>query len=763
MKPTFRLILLVLIISVFCAVPVVHAVVPIDSDFTNATPIKCDDPTKAWPGEITDPNQIDYYAIDLVADQVLTIDVDADGLSSLDSLLEVFDKDGNMIDFSNDDKGPGEDRALDPYLEITADVVGTYYLAISAATPDAGANIGRYEFFLGCSDPSLPPNPVEPVKVGDLLGATGSDSGFLLTINPVDAKSTDRFPFGFGPVSDIEFDPTSGILFAATHAETASLYAIDPNNKDEIKGVELNAGSIIALEAADGMLYGVRLLNESFSLVTIDKENLGIITEVEISKSLRALAYHSVDKVMYGASGTDLVKISLTTAPAEIQKVGSTGLDQGIVALDFNHENILYAVDIPGNLYTIPYLNLDTEQPVKIGTISAVDELPYVLEGPYSAAVNGLTFVVGAASPDVEPIKTLCSSALTSSTTVSSETNVPKLSRLKLKKNPLHRAIGLFKFQGKAGEKVTLRLAPEGEEAAVAGEESSINTLFESWLNWRGKGRVFLGIRDAIPNVDFRARKKDQMPFDMSADLPEDGEYYVMVIRPLLRFYQTDYCLTLESDHPDSEAWQTLDVVWPGDDSEEDTATTSTETKLAEPLSFEEDVAAEESLVAPEAADELKLAEPLTDNAGVVAASEPESTTLVSEPATLAPEPTTNNVTPGETPLEPVTKVDTEVGQTVGDTSAVAPAAENPEEPTTEATDEPIVKGAPSIPEETAIDETGEVAPEESADEISGDNESPDGSGSAEVAGDNLDGAESAEGGNSEVIEEKPMTEVPTP
>jgi hypothetical protein len=64
--------------------------------------------------------------------------------------------------------------------------------------------------------------------------------------------------------------------------------------------------------------------------------------------------------------------------------------------------------------------------------------------------------------------------------------------------------------------------------------------------------------------------------------------------------------------------------------------------------------------------------------------------------------------------------------------------------------------GAPSIPEEAAIDETGEVAPEKSADEISGDNESADGSGSAEVAEVNSDGAESAEGGTSDVVEEEP-------
>jgi hypothetical protein len=63
----------------------------------------------------------------------------------------------------------------------------------------------------------------------------------------------------------------------------------------------------------------------------------------------------------------------------------------------------------------------------------------------------------------------------------------------------------------------------------------------------------------------------------MSATLPANGTYYVMVIRPLLRFYKTDYCLTLESDHEESQAWKTFDVAWPSNESEDNTASTSAE------------------------------------------------------------------------------------------------------------------------------------------------------------------------------------------
>jgi hypothetical protein len=356
---------------------------------------------------------------------------------------------------------------------------------------------------------------------------------------------------------------------------------------------------------------------EKYSLVTITQtaDGLGLENVASLAWPVSSLAYHSSEKMLYGvasiSSPSDLFKIHLGTevlveTVGAIQTVGE-GAQVKVMALDFSHDNVLFGVDESGNLFKIDHTNGQAES---IGLV---------------AGVTDLSFVVGNAPPDEEPIKTLCSSTVISSTTVSSETDAPKLSKLKLKNNPLHRAIGLFKFKGRAGETVTLKLAPEVEEALVTGEYYAVGAWLEPWLEWRGKGRVFLGIRDAVPNIDFRVRKKDQMPFDMSAGLPAEGYYYVMVIRPLLRFYKTDYCLTIESDHPDSEAWKTLDVVWPGDDSEEDTSLSADETNLAEPLSVE---------------------------AGVVAASEPDNTAPVEEPVTVATEEAYTELA-GETQMTP--------------------------------------------------------------------------------------------------------------
>jgi len=652
MKPTCRLILLALIILIFGAGQAVNAQTAATA-FTGTIidAAICDDPPQSYSGNITQLFQIDYWEIKLAADQKLIIDVDAEDLGRLDAYLVVLDKNENIVGMNNDQDDGNGNISLDPYLEVTAPSDDYYYIGISSASTDVedDRTTGPYTFLVQCSGQSSSAKFKWPVDVGDLIGATNSDAGSLINIFPENGESSTPFPLGIGPISDIEFDPSSESVFVAVEAVGAvdvgdyipgRIVAINPDSGSVVESYSLETESVVSLEAVEDKLYVVRVdsFGENFtlSLVTFDTDlkTAKLTDVVSLGLDVRALAYSQSEKVLYGASGADLIKINLASSPVGIENLGSPGLGE-IVALDFSNEDVLYGVARSGLIFNVT--DLSSGQAVTIGD-------PIV-------GVKSLTFVVGDAQ-DVEPIKTVCSSTLTGTTTAGSETDVPKLARLKLKKNPLHRAIGLFKFQGKAGEKITLRLAPEEEEAVVAGDKSSLRGLVTSWRTCEGKGRVFLGIRDAIPNVDFRARKKDQMPFDMSADLPEDGYYYVMVIRPLLRFYQADYCLTLESDRPDSVAWESLDVVWPGDDSEEDTTLSADETKLAEPLSFEADAVATG-----------------TDN-------EPDSGDTIDKLTTFSPEPTATNLTAGETPVQSSTEGDTEGGQTAGDTDVVTPAVE---------------------------------------------------------------------------------------
>jgi hypothetical protein len=582
MRPTNRLSLFALIIFLwFGTVPTVLAVEPTTEDFDNASFVTCDDPPISHYGEIKSPAQVppqvDYYAVDLVAGQFLIIDFDAEKIGSpLDAILEVFDAAGDLVAVSvESSKVPaaeparsasGMDISQDPYLEMTVDIDGTYYLAISAETPGAGADTGSYTLLLKCSDKPPSPGFKWPVVVGDLIGATGSNSASLINITPETAKSSLPFDLGVGPIIDIEFDPGRELVFAAVdtvavidHAVAvdaavtvdyipARIVALDPNSGNELESYSLEKELVVALEAAEKELYGIQVdpfsVEYSLVLVTLDDSDLTATLTPVFSFGNRqapSLAYHQSEKVMYAASGTDLLKINLASSPVGMQEI-----------------------DVEGNLYEVT--DLTTGEVRFINPISVTGE------------VSGLTCVVGE-PPEVEPTKTICSSTLASQTAADSESADYKRSRFKLRNRLRSGAVGLFKFQAAADESIIIRLTPEVEEVAASEEESAVSELEALWPRWKwhGKRRVFLGLRDAITGVEIRERTKGTLPLELTVDNLAEGQYYIMVIQPLFRFNKVDYCLTLESDSQDSQAWETLEVAWPSDESEDNTASTLAE------------------------------------------------------------------------------------------------------------------------------------------------------------------------------------------
>ena len=701
MRPRNRLFLLALIIFLlFGTVPAVQAqpdCTPITAgtSIDNPQPVSCDVAPICYSSEITDPDKVYYYSIDgLVAGQILTIDVDTDGLSSsLDSVLELFDSDGNWLDVSYDDPAPGEkDSIVDPYLvfAVPADGGGTYKFGISA--DGSGANTGPYTFFLECSDQPTPSEFKWPVVVGDLIGATGSNPGSLINIAPADAESSLPFPLGVGPIADIEYQFITHKIFVAVNDTLGSIVAIDADSVAAPQTFSLSSETgaevttVVALEAAENTLYGVQAdpALEQFDLVQVIFDDAALTATLTTpvfsfgTQPVRALAYHQSEKILYGVSGRALLKINLASPPFGFEKIPLTGLSSDIASMDFSPEDVLYVVDVEGNLYEV--LSLTTGEVRLINPINA------------TGGVSSLTFVIGE-PPNDDPIKTICSSTFTTSASASSGTAAPKLSRSKLKRNPLHRAVGLFKFQGMVGETITLNIKAEEEESAEAVvEESSVNELENPWLNyWKGKGRVFLGIRDSIPGLDFRARKKDQLPLTLSATLPADGTYYVMVIRPLLRFYQTDYCLTLESDNENSQAWESFDVAWPTDESEDDPALTSTE----EPA----DVQKSTEIVASPSADDGPVPAALSTTALEPTTAPPPEGITVEETGDVP----TEEVDPAENPRDPldVDQDDSEGAPTdAGDLAVEEPVEVTPEQPAAGGDDTAVVQ---TVGDETPV------------------------------------------------------------
>ncbi|HPM79830.1 MAG TPA: GEVED domain-containing protein, partial [Candidatus Anammoximicrobium sp.] len=75
---------------------------------------------------------VDLFEVALSAGETLRVDVDAHEIGApLDAILRMFDRDGNELAISDNDAAPGEFLRLDPFLEYTPAVAGTYYIGVS--------------------------------------------------------------------------------------------------------------------------------------------------------------------------------------------------------------------------------------------------------------------------------------------------------------------------------------------------------------------------------------------------------------------------------------------------------------------------------------------------------------------------------------------------------------------------------------------------------------------------------------------------------
>jgi len=107
---------------------------------------------------------VDFLSFDLQVGDVVEINVDANALgSTLNGMLILFDDQGTPLAFSFDNSAPGEQPSLDPYINFTAPLTGTYFVGVS----------GEPNFFY---DPLLSPS-----------GQAGSTGEYEIDITVTDA------------------------------------------------------------------------------------------------------------------------------------------------------------------------------------------------------------------------------------------------------------------------------------------------------------------------------------------------------------------------------------------------------------------------------------------------------------------------------------------------------------------------------------------------------------------------------------------------
>ena len=116
---------------------------------------------------ISSESDVDIYQFQLDQGHTISLDIDAAELNTgLDSVLRLFDADGNQLNTNDDAAAPDENPSTDSLIEFTASNTGNYYVGVSSfanfsydpingstnITNDIGSSTGNYDLVIDLTD-----------------------------------------------------------------------------------------------------------------------------------------------------------------------------------------------------------------------------------------------------------------------------------------------------------------------------------------------------------------------------------------------------------------------------------------------------------------------------------------------------------------------------------------------------------------------------------------------------------------------------------
>lgn len=179
--------------------------------------------------EVTTESDVDIYKFQLDQGEGITLDIDAAGQDSdLDSLLRLFDSEGNELAVDNDDDNNVEgDSNVDSLLNFVADTSGEYFIGVSSDgnsnydlvtgsnnfTPTTGFTAGQYElgFTIASVVADQDPDNTIPEAINTGVSSSGQQS---ITINDaINLESdVDIYKFQLDQGSTVTLDIDAAIL-----------------------------------------------------------------------------------------------------------------------------------------------------------------------------------------------------------------------------------------------------------------------------------------------------------------------------------------------------------------------------------------------------------------------------------------------------------------------------------------------------------------------------------------------------------------------
>jgi hypothetical protein len=237
-----------------------------------------------------------------------------------------------------------------------------------------------------------------------IYGSTGSVGGSLIGINPLNGLGSLIGTLNaFGPVTEIQSDPTGVFLYGTTGFGTSNLITINPVTAAEVLVGTHPYGALNGLEFVENTLYGTFIPNsqQPSTLVMVNPANAALTSIGPTGRGpIGGLAYNKYNGIMYGITSeinipSLLVTINLTTGLAT--PIGPIGVASQCRGLVFDVDGTLYTATsqndaLPGFLIKV---NPDTGAGILIGPTGfpAVSGLALLL--PQSIPLSNWALFIG--------------------------------------------------------------------------------------------------------------------------------------------------------------------------------------------------------------------------------------------------------------------------------------------------------------------------------------------------------------------------------
>ena len=217
-------------------------------------------PVGAWAaisGFISSGSDVDFYRLTLEAGDELTLDIDygEDFGASVDTVVWLYDADGNYLD--NDDDSwpldPGSFDSYDSYLEYTIEADGVYYAAVTSYYNDpfdanqTGDGAGDYVLNVFINDAV----DLDGVGTPTFGLAESEGAGFAILNNSLEtAQEIARSAFGVASSGEVGDDTVPRVTVQA---------AINYDNDVDLFAVQLQAGERLTLDIDSTRVTGTDL------------------------------------------------------------------------------------------------------------------------------------------------------------------------------------------------------------------------------------------------------------------------------------------------------------------------------------------------------------------------------------------------------------------------------------------------------------------------------------------------------------------------